>query len=149
MTPDKIKEMVDACYLAKRIRDLLPQLPEGVAPSYLQVLDTVRRLQSRGNPVKVSDISAALGLPRPGVTRLVKQMEARGFLRKLSAPEDGRMTYVTVTEKGEALSDKFDRQFYDELAQRMDGISESEADMMIQTISRFYQIMCERKMQVE
>lgn len=35
------------------------------------------------------------------------------------------------------------------LARRMDGISESEADVMIQTISRFYQIMCERKMQVE
>lgn len=35
------------------------------------------------------------------------------------------------------------------LARRMDGISEAEADMMIQIISRFYQIMCERKMQVE
>ena len=149
MTPEKIKEMVDACYLAKRIRDLLPQLPEGVAPSYLQVLDTLRRLHAGGNPVKVSDISAALGLPRPGVTRLVKQMEAKGYLRKFSAPEDGRITYVTVTEKGAALSDKFDRQFYDRLAKQMDGISEAEADTMIRTISRFYQIMSERKMEIE
>ena len=149
MTPEKIKEMVDACYLAKRIRDLLPQLPEGVAPSYLHVLDTVHRLHAGGSPVKVSDISAALGLPRPGVTRLVKQMEAGGFLQKVSAPEDGRITYVTVTEKGKALSDKFDRQFYNQLAEHMDGIPESEADTMIRTISRFYQIMSERKMHFE
>lgn len=149
MTPDKVKEMIDACFLAKRIRDLLPRLPEGVAPSFLQVLDTVQKLQTRGDSVKVSDISFALGLPRPGVTRLVKQMEAKGYLRKCSAPEDGRIAYVTITEKGKALSDKFDRQFYDQLAACMDGISEGEADTMIRTISRFYQIMSERKMKVE
>lgn len=149
MTPDKIKQMVDACYLAKRIRDLLPRLPEGAAPSYLQVLDTVRRLQTRENSVKVSDISLALGLPRPGVTRLVKQMEAGGYLKKRPDPEDGRIAYVTITEKGKALSDKFDRLFYDQLAEQMDGISEAEADAMIRTISRFYQIMSERKMEIE
>lgn len=32
VTTDKIKEMMDACYMAKRVRDLLPELPKGVAP---------------------------------------------------------------------------------------------------------------------
>ncbi len=35
VTTDKIKEMMDACYMAKRVRDLLPELPKGVAPSYI------------------------------------------------------------------------------------------------------------------
>ena len=30
MKPDKIKRMLDACYLAKRIRELLPELPDGL-----------------------------------------------------------------------------------------------------------------------
>ena len=30
MQRDKIKKVMDACYLAKRVRDLLPKLPNGV-----------------------------------------------------------------------------------------------------------------------
>ena len=30
MNEDKIKRMLDACYLAKRIRELLPELPEAI-----------------------------------------------------------------------------------------------------------------------
>ena len=41
------------------------------------------------------------------------------------------------------------KEFYDRLAKQMDGISEAEADTMIRTISRFYQIMSERKMEIE
>ena len=34
MTIELIKQMLDACYLAKRAREMLPALPEGVtAPS--------------------------------------------------------------------------------------------------------------------
>ena len=34
MNADKIKRMLDACYVAKRIRELLPELPDGVTPAY-------------------------------------------------------------------------------------------------------------------
>ena len=30
MTNKKIKRMLDACYQAKRIREMLPPLPEGI-----------------------------------------------------------------------------------------------------------------------
>lgn len=149
MTPDKIKEMLDACYQAKRIRDMLPKLPEGVLPSYIQFLDTIHKLEAKGIGVKVSDISDTLGLPRPGVTKTVKDMQMKGYLRKIASQEDGRITYVTITEKGEQLSDKFDRQYYAKLVKYMDEITESEADTMIRTISRFYQIMSERKIDIE
>ena len=42
-----IKAMFDACYQAKRIRDLLPALPEGVTPSYIHYLDTIESLEQR------------------------------------------------------------------------------------------------------
>ena len=41
MTNEKIKRMFDACYQAKRIREMLPPLPPGVMPSYIQYLDAV------------------------------------------------------------------------------------------------------------
>ena len=109
VTTDKIKEMMDACYMAKRVRDLLPELPKGVAPSYIHYLDIIQKLESRNVKVKVSDISDALNLPRPGVTRAVKDMEMKGYLRKFSSDEDGLITYITLTEKGQKLSEKYDK----------------------------------------
>lgn len=76
MTTDKIKRMLDACYLAKRIRELLPELPDGVTPAYIQYMDVIHTLQSGDSDVKVkvSYISDMLKLPRPGVTRTVKEI---------------------------------------------------------------------------
>ena len=104
MTIEGIKRMLDACYQAKRIRDMLPPLPQGVTPSYLHYLDVMETLEQQGIPVKVSDISDTLHLPRPGVTRTVKEMEAKGYLQKQASAEDGRVTYLTITDAGRALS---------------------------------------------
>lgn len=109
MNEEKIKRMLDACYLAKRTRELLPELPEGVTPAYIQYMDVIHKLQEKKERVKVSDISDTLKLPRPGVTRTVKEMEKKGYLTKYASEEDGRITYVFITEKGEELSDKYDK----------------------------------------
>lgn len=99
MTPEKLKRMMDACYQAKRIRDLLPTLPEGVTPSYIHFLDILQTLAKQNEPVKVSDLSDALKLPRPGVSRTVKDMVAGGYLQKIASEEDGRVTFLQITEK--------------------------------------------------
>ena len=149
MTNEKIKRMFDACYQAKRIREMLPPLPPGVMPSYIQYLDVIRKLEGQGTGVKVSDISDALNIPRPGVTRTVKEMEKKGYLTKYASEEDGRITYVFITEKGEELSDKYDKNYYSRLLKYMDHISEEEADCMISTIEKFYKVMSERRVDIE
>lgn|GEM_PF-6870779 len=74
MKTESIKALLDACYQAKRIRELLPALPDGVSPSLIQYLDVIEHLQRRNVCVKISDISDVLNIPRPGVTRTVKDM---------------------------------------------------------------------------
>ena len=145
MTSDMIKRMFDACYQAKRTRDMLPPLPEGVRSSFIQYLDTIQSLEKQGIQVKVSDISDAMELPRPGVTRTVKEMEEKGYLKKKASEEDGRVTYITVTKKGTELSQKYDEQYFKNLLPYMEEIPEEDAECMIQTIEKFYLIMCERR----
>ena len=128
MTIEQIKKMMDACYLAKRVREMLPKLPQGVAPSYIQYLDVIQKLERQKGDVKVSDISDVLELPRPGVTRTVKEMEAKGYLRKISSREDGRITYITITEAGAGLSDKYDRKYYGELAPYFEEIPDPDLE---------------------
>lgn len=140
-----IKAMMDACYQAKRIREMLPALPTGVTPSYIHFLDVVEIMEKQGISVKISDISDYLHIPRPGVTRTVREMEEKGYLRKRVAAEDGRVTYISITEKGRALSKKYNDDVFDSLADPLDVISEEDAENMIHTIETFYQVMCERR----
>lgn len=149
MTNEKIKRMLDACYQAKRIREMLPPLPEGVMPSYIKYLEVVQTLEKNSSHVRVSDISDALDLPRPGVTRTVKEMEQKGYLRKLASSDDRRVTYISITEEGRELSRKYDENYFSELSAYLDDISEEEADCMIRTIGKFYEIMCERRKHYE
>ena len=149
MTVELIKQMMDACYLAKRARDMLPALPDGVMPSYIQYLDTVQKLQARGVQVKVSDISDAMALPRPGVTRTVKEMEAKGYLKKQASAEDGRVTYLSLTEAGRALSRKYDADYFRQLLPYLEVISEEDAECTIRTLETFHAIMCERRNSLE
>ena len=145
MTIEKIKRMLDACYQAKRIRDMLPPLPKGVTPSYLHYLDVMETLEQQGLPVRVSDISDTLHLPRPGVTRAVKEMEAKGYLQKQASAEDGRVTYLTITDAGRALSAQYNTKYFRALLPYLNAISDQDADTMVRTIGTFYQVMCERR----
>lgn len=145
MTNEKIKRMLDACYQAKRIRELLPPLPEGIQPSYIHYIDAIELLEKDGTQVKISDIGDKLNLPRPGITRTVKEMEIKGLLKKIPSPEDGRVTYITITKEGKKLSQKYNEQYFNELAPYLDIISEEEADNMISTIEKFYRVMQERR----
>lgn len=145
MNSQKTKDMLDSFYMAKRILDLLPELPEGVLPSYIRYLERVIELQETHEKVKVSDLSSALNLPRPGVTRTVSSMVEKGYLNKISSKEDGRVTYIEISDKGMALFEKFNREFFNDLSSSLNHISVEEADIMIETIEKFYQVMCERR----
>ena len=149
MTIELMKRMMDACYQAKRIRDMLPPLPEGVTSSYIQYLDIIETMQHQGMQVKVSDISDRLSLPRPGVTRTVKEMEQKGYLKKTASPEDGRVTYLTLTETGQFLSRKYNQECFSILSEYAADLSEEDAECMIRTMDRLYHIMCERRIHLD
>lgn len=140
-----IKSMMDACYLAKRILDLLPPLPGEVTPSHIRYLDVIKALEQQGIQVKISDISDVLKIPRPGVTRTVKEMESKGYLCKHASRQDGRVTHISVTPAGEQLHQKYNEQYFDELAAYLGDISQADVECAIRTIGRLYQVMLERR----
>lgn len=149
MTIQNIKDLLDACYQGKRVRELLPPLPRGVRPSYVQYLDVIETLESHGVRVKVSDISDTLHLPRPGVTRTAKEMEDKGYLRKIASEEDGRVTYLAITDSGKRLSQIHNAQFFAQLAPLLADISDEDAACTVRTIQKLYDVMSERSDSLE
>ena len=83
------------------------------------------------------------------MTRTVKEMEKRAISRNMRLRRTVRITYVFITEKGEELSDKYDKIITVKLLKYMDHISEEEADCMISTIEKFYKVMSERRVDIE
>lgn len=149
MTTRNIKHLLDAFYQAKRVRELMPALPKGVTPAFIHYLDTIAALQQQGVRVKVSDISDALHIPRPGVTRTVKDMVDGGYLEKAASEEDGRVTYLTITQKGRMLSQVFDSAFFAQLTPLLADVSDEDAATTIRTIEKVYQVMSERRIHFE
>ena len=147
MTNEKIKRMLDACYQAKRIREMLPPLPEGIVSSHIRYMDMIQELQKQNDHVRVSDLSDVLNIPRPGVTRTIKEMEKKGLVQKTASPNDGRVTYLSLTDHGKEISEKYNENYFNELTPYLDDISDADADCMVQTIQKFYDIMCERSAQ--
>ena len=145
MTKDKIKEVMDACYQAKRIRDMLPALPGGVTSSHIHYLDTLSKLEKTEGKVKVSDISENLGLPRPSVTKTVKNMEKLGFVEKETTETDGRFVYIKTTRTGRDLVDKYVDEYFGNLSENLGGITDEDADKMIEVVEKLYIVMSNRK----
>ena len=145
MTKEKIKEVMDACYQAKRIRDMLPALPGGVTSYHFHYLDTLSKLEKTEGKVKASDISENLGLPRPSVTKTVKDMEKLGFVEKETTETDGRFVYIKTTRTGRDLVDKYVDEYFGNLSEDLGGITDEDADKMIEVVEKFYIVMSNRK----
>lgn len=144
MTRDKVKKVMDACYLAKRVRDLLPTLPNGVTSSHVHYLDTIRKLELKTGSVRVSDISEELGLPKPGVTKTIKDMEKLGLVEKQADKTDGRVVFLKITAAGKALLDEYVDELFGELSRELDDVSDEDADAMIETVEKLYRVMRKR-----
>ena len=149
MTNEKIKRMLDACYQAKRIREMLPPLPEGIMSSHIRYMDMIQELQKQKVHVRVSDLSDVLNIPRPGVTRTIKEMEKKGLVQKISSPDDGRVTYLTVTESGKRLSGTFNGQVFAQLAPLLEDVPDEDVACTIRTVQKLYTAMSERRISLE
>lgn len=144
MKKDMIKKVMDACYLAKRVRDMLPKLPNGVTSTHIHYLDTIRKLELKTGCVKMSDISDESGLPRPSVTKTIKDMEKLGFVEKNTTTTDGRFVFIRITPDGKDLVDKYVDQYFGELSREFEDICDEDAVNMINTIEKLYEVMSRR-----
>ena len=80
MTQEKLKQFLDACYDAKRLVEHLPDLPDGMKPRQVHVLDAVNEIQKKQGFCRVSDISSYMNTTLPSITKLVQELDERYLL---------------------------------------------------------------------
>lgn len=60
-------------------------------------------LMRRGDSQSIGDIANALEINQPGVTKVVRRLEANGLVTVRSSTEDKRMRMVTISARGNQL----------------------------------------------
>ena len=122
-----IKDFFDCCRDAKKILELLPPLPQGLTPRHIQIIDTISQLEEKNGLVKISDISTALHVTRPSITRLVSELAAAG-----------RVTYVALTNKGKSCCDFYVKRYHNWVSSQLTGIKPDDLICAAATIRSFY-----------
>ena len=84
-----------------------------------------------------------------GDNKSCRPLDCYLYLKKQVSSEDGRVTYLFLTESGQALSQKYNTDYFSQLLPYLDSISEEDAACTIQTLEKFYAVMCERKDSLE
>jgi DNA-binding MarR family transcriptional regulator len=69
----------------------------GLTPSQYNIL---RILRGEGNPLPILEIAGRTITVVPGITGLIDRLEKAGFVVRQRCPEDRRVIYVALTDKG-------------------------------------------------
>jgi DNA-binding MarR family transcriptional regulator len=126
----------------------------GCKPSEIRVLFCIKKgtraacpseqsdsAERKMSEVKVSEISRLLHVTSPTVTQLLKGLEANGLVERHVDPADRRSVGITLTEKGEHVTQQAADAFASAMHGLMEYLGEEESDHLADLlfkVSRYY-----------
>lgn len=134
MKAENLKRLLDVCYVGKRVVETLPELPEGMKPRHIHVLDAVYEAQRSQGVCRVSDVSARLNITTPSVTKLVQELEQKELLEKRMDARDKRVVLLRLTENGMACVKRYVVDLHREWAEAMGDITEDQVEETVRLI---------------
>lgn len=144
MDIEYIKMFLDICHDAKKITELMPKLPAGMKPRHIHVIDTIFMLSNKKEYVKISDISEALKVTKPSITKLINELEIRKVLTKTSQLHDNRIITLSLTPLGKKYHEIYVDKYQKYLAELFIDIEEDDMRVTVETINTAYKIMKKR-----
>lgn len=141
MNAASLKGLLDACFLAKRIVETLPELPKHMKPRHIHVMNVIREKHLQQGMCRVSDVSNALSITTPSVTCLVRELAQMEMVQKLPDKEDGRITLLTLTEKGTECVQRYVVQLQSRWADTLKNITDEQASEAIRIIEELWKTM--------
>lgn len=93
-----------ACKIGSVFRD--KRLLCGMNPPELFACHIVRKGEIDGRPTRAKDLSDAMEISKPAVSKLLNVMEEKDLIRRERKEEDKKAVYISLTEKAHALLEK-------------------------------------------
>jgi DNA-binding MarR family transcriptional regulator len=86
-------------------------------------------------PVRQGELAARLQLAKSTVSRLVRQMEAHGWLQRNADRHDGRAVLIRLTRQGRERATELARARQEKFARLLAAIPEDKRSMVVEAIS--------------
>ena len=135
MDSNDLEQLLDACFVAKKITETLPALPQGMKPRHIHVLHAVFELQTATGGCRVSDVSRALNITMPSITKLVQELTDRRLLTKYCEAEDKRVTLLTLTDAGNVCVEQYVIAFHRAWAAKLETITPEQVRQAVELIA--------------
>lgn len=140
MTTEKLKELLDACFVAKRITETMADLPKGMKPRHIHVIDAIYEL-GRNSLVRVNDVSRYLNITTPSVTKLINELLDMEAVAKSEDKEDKRFTLLSLTDKGLQYEKQYVTDYHALWAGKMIDITDEQVTSAIAVIASLQKAM--------
>lgn len=98
-------------------------------------------LYKDGDGISQKTLKENLAVDKATVSRSVSSLLKKGYLKKESSPEDGRINLIYLTSKGEQMEAKINNIYQKWFAIFTDEISDEDAKKVLETLKRMYKIV--------
>ncbi len=121
----------------------------GCRPSEIRVLFCIRRGEMSDTPVKISDISKQLRVTSPTVTQIVNSLEINGLVKRHSDPTDRRSVGLTLTKRGEEITQQAANAFSSSLHGLIDYLGEEESNELADLLFKVFRYYHEKASELQ
>lgn len=130
------KQFLLACHTAKHICESMPELPPGLKPRHIRIIDTIHQLEHTQDVVRISDVSHLMNSTTPSITKLIRELVDLGYVEKIQQTSDRRVFAVQLTASGENIYQHFVYEFHHWLNDRLSDLSPNDMATTIRIIKR-------------
>lgn len=141
MDTKHLRNLLDVCFTAKHVIETLPELPKGMKPRHIHVLERIDIVYEKHGECRVSDVRDELNITMPSITKLVQELEALHLIEKYSAREDKRVALLKLTDQGLACVKKYVYDFHNKWAGNLNFVSNEEAQKAVWIIEQLDRTM--------
>lgn len=135
--------ILEALWLAKKALECMPELPKDMKPSHIRVLDVIYKKYHQNGSVRVTDVSTAMQITKPSITKLINELVEIEMVRKTIADDDKRIVLVEPTTLGKECVQKYVLDYHAKLAEYFSEMEQGKYLSMIETVEFIYQSMKE------
>ena len=138
-----MQKLLDACHLGKKIVETLPELPTGLRPKHVRVLEVIGRLNGEGMICRVSEVCQSLKITMPSVTRMIQEIERLGMINKCVDERDKRVSHLVLTDLGKECVEYYITNLQKNWGARLDqaGVSREDVYQMLDTMEKLWATM--------
>ena len=130
---------MDSLLVAKKAYEALPPLPPGIKPVYHRVLNLLYQSKEQEKEIRVSELSVALEMQLPNMTKLINEMSEVGLLQKVRSNQDKRAVFIQISEEGTDYFKNHVLVYRKQLQKEFEEFDEQDCYTMIQMIHKIQQ----------